>query len=106
MGSEIVFLFTPICLIALVYLGHLISRPASRVAAILCILLSSLFSVTTVSVVQSYSFWTQAGFYSFAFLLAAILLCPFSWGCPCPLLADSGHWAALSRLHYVSDVFR
>ena len=76
MGSEIVFVFTPICLAALVYLGYLTSRPTARIAAILCILLSSFFSATTVSVVKSYSFWTQAGFFSFAFLLAAIVALP------------------------------
>ena len=76
MGSEIVFVFTPVCLAALVCLGYLTSRPNVRMAAILCILLSSLFSVTTVSVVKSYSFWTQAGFFSFAFLLAAIVALP------------------------------
>ena len=88
MGSEIVFLFTPVCLAALVYLGYLTSRPKARVAAILCILLSSLFSLTSVSVVNNYSFWTQAGFFSFAFLLAAIVAFPV-------LLALSGLAARL-----------
>jgi hypothetical protein len=76
MGSEIVFLFTPLCLAALVYLGYLASKPTLRVAAILCLFVSSIFSVTTVSLVLSYSFWTQAGFFSFAFLLAAIVALP------------------------------
>ena len=80
MGSEIVFLFTPICLVAVVYLGYLTAKPGFRAAAAACLLMSSIFSAITVSVVPSYSFWTQAGFFSFAFLLAAIICLPAALG--------------------------
>ncbi len=76
MGSEIVFLFTPLGLAAIFFLGYLAVRPQLRAAAILCALLSSLFSFKAVTVVPSYSFWTQAGFFSLAFLLAAIVVLP------------------------------
>ena len=76
MGSEIVSLFTPFCVGALVYLGYLTSKKAFRVAAILCLFVSCIFSAIAVSIVPSYSFWTQAGFFSFAFLLAAVIALP------------------------------
>jgi hypothetical protein len=76
MGSEIVFLFTPLCLGALVFLLFLASKKQFRVAAILCLLASGLFTVFTVPLVPNWSFWTQAGFYSFAFLLAAVIALP------------------------------
>jgi hypothetical protein len=76
MGSEIVFIFTPLCLAAIFLLGHLAASPHLRVPAFLCAVLSSLFSYKAVTVVPGYSFWTQAGFFSFAFLLAAIIVLP------------------------------
>jgi len=76
MGSEIVFLFGPIGLVALVYLGYLASKPELRLTSILCLLLSALFSILTVTVVPSYSFWTQAGFFGFVFVLTAAVTFP------------------------------
>jgi hypothetical protein len=83
MGSEIVFLFTPLCALAIAFLLYCAFTPATRISATLVLFLSGAFSALTVSVVPNYSFWTQVGFYSFAFLIANVILVPalltFRW---------------------------
>jgi hypothetical protein len=76
MGSEIVFLFTPICVAAIGLLLYFAAKRATRTIAISVLVLSAAFSAFSVSVVANWSFWTQAGFYSFAFLAANVVLVP------------------------------
>ena len=80
MGSEIVFLFGPLSLAVIFALGYLASKPRFRVAAVLCALLAAFVSLGTVNVVPSYSFWTQAGFYGFVFVVAALVALPATLG--------------------------
>jgi hypothetical protein len=80
MGSEIVFLFGPLCLAVIFALGYLASRPRFRIAAGLCTVLSAFVSLSTVDVVPSYSFWTQAGFYGFMFIATSLVALPAMLG--------------------------
>ncbi|MGN6111864.1 MAG: hypothetical protein ACTHOC_02450 [Luteimonas sp.] len=80
MGSEIVFLFGPLCLIEIFVLGCLASTPRFRIIAFLCAAVSAFVSFNTVELVPDYSFWTQAGFYGFAFIATSIIALPAMLG--------------------------
>ena len=80
MGSEIVFLFGPLCLVIIFALGYLASKSRFRIAACLCAMLSAFVSLYTVDEVPSYSFWTQAGFYGFVFTATSLVALPAMLG--------------------------
>jgi hypothetical protein len=76
MGSEIVLVFGPLSLLAIFALGYLAGVPRFRTSAILCFVLSVVASCYAVDVSPNYSFWTQAGFYGFAFIAVSLVLLP------------------------------
>jgi len=80
MGSEIVFLFGPLCLVIIFALGYLASKPRFRIVACLCVVLSAFVTLFTVDAVPSYSFWTQAGFYGFMFIATSLVALPAMLG--------------------------
>ena len=80
MGSEIVFLFSPLCLVVIFSLGYLAARPHFRLAVLACTALSAFAALEAVDTVPSYSFWTQAGFYGFAFTATSLVTLPVMLG--------------------------
>ena len=80
MGSEIVFLFGPLGLVVLFWLGYLAAMPRFRFSAFACTVLSAFAAFSAVESVPSYSFWTQAGFYGLVFTATSLVALPMMVG--------------------------
>ena len=75
-GSEIVFLFGPLALVAIFALGYMAGVPRLRVSAITCAATSAVVSYSAVEGSPNYSFSTHAGFYGFVFIAVSLIVFP------------------------------